>query len=830
MATQKCVRVISLCGSLLVFQCERTNPKGAEIAFWRMAFSQDLGGFFNKDGRTRSMYKNSSRDVDVVCCTSAVDVKSRQKVPCILLRLRKKASQCFKYMLYSLDGSASARLHVEFALPYEVGDRISVLRGPTLVWSHEDRVFYTSSDVGGVREVPIPLTVSFVGELPLPQRGIGILGSEIGQREDLFEANKANEILLYFLEDGRTFRGTCLLPDAYNSVIKCMEVLSAEEADESLRSTVLAATCRKQLVRFENGLPEDVCALPYEQPQSIRIVHGGDGGCIIAVVFNQGKVCAVWKDSFKVAACWTGVSSLLVDDFLGYGSEQMLLLFEDPAEEILGNFLLTDLCGVHYSCGRADREDLHRSDPAQENVLLTVKALDSRLQSGLAFLQELQRDLSVKERVLQQSVTALADLVSDREHVPPPPQQEGLVSVWDEDSEEEDKEGYVLDEEMQTGPGHCAPEVKRFWHRVVGESLVFGMLLKPNTDVSEGCVTGSVLLEPSGGVASSVVVQSRSKTLPYPELPPTAGLDLDPPSAKRSRTPPGGSEAHRPPQLALLTSTDLTAGLLSCSRVTCSVLLHSSSPKSGPAVRQCSRFSLDIKDVLHGALDPGLLRDCSAVSDESREDLLSLLAACESWLFRVESFEHTLVDMSAWLVDRLGAKPVGVSPQYLLIRSTQPSSTMLIHWQPYGSFQALLRVHCSGQFAVVRFLHSLCDFLPASHHVRPLRSSAPREDGQGLTFYLEREIRTLKEDMASLFRDGQEVEEQGFRDEAWQTPASPERLNRCRGEWQRERERSSRALHPQVDALQYRTLLDSLIQAQLDGDIAALVEAQRGEG
>uniref|UniRef100_A0A3B1K2J0 FA complementation group B n=1 Tax=Astyanax mexicanus TaxID=7994 RepID=A0A3B1K2J0_ASTMX len=826
MATDKCIQVIPLCGNLLVFHRKRANLKGSEIAFWRMAFSQDLGGFFNKDCRISSMYKNTSREVDIVCCTTALDIKARQKVPCVLLRLYKRASQCFKYMLYSLDGSTNGKLHVEFALPYEVGDNISVLRGPTLVWSHENRVFYTSSEVGGVREVAIPLTVSFVGELPLRQRQIGILGSEIEPREDMYEVNKGNENLLYFLEDCRTFSGKFLLPDAYQSIIKCMVVVSAEEAEGSLRSTVLAATSRKQLVRFKHGLPEDVCSLPYEKPQSIRILHGGDGGCIIAVVFNHGNVCAVWKDSFKVAACWTGVSFLLVDDFIGCGSEQMLLLFEDPAEEILGNFLLTDLSGVHYSCGREEDKDLHRSDPAQENVLLTVKALDSRLQSGLAFLQELQRDLSVKERVLQQSVTALADLVSDREHVPPPPQQEGLVCMWDEDEEEE--EGCVLDKRMQTESGHRPPKVKRFWHRVVGESLVFGVLLTANTDALEERVSGSVLLEPSGDVPDGVVVQSRSKCLQYPELPSLTSLDLDPPSAKRSRRPPDGPETHSSSQLALLTVTDLTP-LLSCSRVTCSVLLHCLSSESGPTVHQCGQVSLDMKDVLHGGLEPRLLTDCSVESDESREDLLCLLAAFESWRFRIESSEHTLADVSGWLVDRLGAKPVGVSPQYLLIGSTQPSSTMLIHWQPHGSFQALLHVHCSGQFAVFRFLHSLCDFLPASHHISPLRSPASWEGGQGPASFMEREVRMIKEGVASLFRDEQEMEVQEFGGESWKTPASPERLLRCREEWQRERERCSQALRPLVDTSQYHRLLHSLIQTQLDGDIAALVEAQSGE-
>lgn len=41
-------------------------------------------------------------------------------------------------------------------------------------------------------------------------------------------------------------------------------------------------------------------------------------------------------------------------------------------------------------------------------------------QSGLAFLQDLQRDLHVKDHVIQQCISALRDLLSDRKHVASP--------------------------------------------------------------------------------------------------------------------------------------------------------------------------------------------------------------------------------------------------------------------------------------------------------------------------------------------------------------------------------------------------------------------------
>lgn len=54
---------------------------------------------------------------------------------------------------------------------------------------------------------------------------------------------------------------------------------------------------------------------------------------------------------FQIASRWSGVSSVHVDDFMGCGTDQMLLLFKDQgvARQPLEKFLITDLCGISYS-------------------------------------------------------------------------------------------------------------------------------------------------------------------------------------------------------------------------------------------------------------------------------------------------------------------------------------------------------------------------------------------------------------------------------------------------------------------------------------------------
>ncbi|XP_016111995.1 Fanconi anemia group B protein [Sinocyclocheilus grahami] len=477
MAAVRHVEMLAVKGEVLAFQCKsfssktRDHRKGSEVSFYSLSFARDSQSFSIRDRNLSLIHKDGSAEADVVHCCSALDIQQRQKVPCVLLRLCKKRTSAFKYMLYSICTSTDAKLHAEFVLPYEMRDNISILLGPALIWSHENSVFYTSSQTSGVKEVPIPMTVNFIGELPLRRRKLVIQGAQNVPSDQSKVKN-----ILYFIEDGRTLSSACLVPDAYSSVIQCMMVLSAEEFDGGWRSAVLAATSMKQLVRFENGLPLDVCLLPYEQPLSIQVIHTLKNDGLVVVTFSQGNVCAVWKDTFQVAGCWTGVRLLLVDDFMGCGTDQMLLVFESSSAEPLSSFLLTDLCAVTYSCCRSDGEELNSSDAAQENHLLTVQALESRLQSGLSGLEDLQRDVEVKDRLLQQSLVALTDLVSGREHAISSPEQEGLVSLWDED-DDDDGAGDEEDAGMQTECAEAPLKMHRVWQRVIGQSLIVGVVL-----------------------------------------------------------------------------------------------------------------------------------------------------------------------------------------------------------------------------------------------------------------------------------------------------------------------------------------------------------------
>uniref|UniRef100_A0A4W5Q4K3 FA complementation group B n=1 Tax=Hucho hucho TaxID=62062 RepID=A0A4W5Q4K3_9TELE len=756
-------KLLSFHGDILIFQCKLPNPRdgesrrGSELAFSRLTFQRDGCTFLKGNGGMAVINRKSSSDVDIVACTFALHVKNRVTSPCILL-IQSKKGDVFKYSLLTLSSSNKLEPHIEFKLPYRMKDNVTILQGPTVLWSHAGIVFYTSLQAGEVRQIPIKLSLNCI----------------------------------------------------------------AEEVNSVLKSTVVAATSKKQLVYFENGIPREVCLLPFEEPQHIQMVNTGRNGCLFAIYFNDGHVCAVWKDTFQVASCWSDVSSLHVDDFLGCGTDQMLLVFgsQSPPVDPVDLFLITDLSGTTYSHGQESSEGQQASDTAQENYLLTVQALQSRLQSGLTMLQDLQRDVRVKERVLRQSVQALTDLVSGREHILTQTEQESLVSLWDDEPEDE-----AMHEKRQVMPVVPPPLVDKLWHRVIEDRLIVGVILSTESAISAESVTLSILRE-RGQSQTPAVIQTHSQASWFPTPSPPSPCAHPEPVAKRSRR---AGARHR---LAVTAVTDLTP-LLNSGSVKCPIMLHyvhrpgssASVTAPTPTVVQCGQVQVDIQVKHH----PQLMTNSQLTTDEAREDLLSLLAVLDAWTFLIHSPDHTLCDVAGWIQTSMPCERLEISPHYLLANPAGPSAVMLFHWQHKTPFQGELSVHCS-QFKVLQFLDSLFGFLPASCSILPLRQGGGDGTAARLAHSLEKEVLSLKQGVSSLLHGEEEEMEEGKKSSGVKMkppdPGSAEGLQRCREEWQRDRERSRRLLSPLVGVERYRRLTQSLTQVQLEGDVAALLETQ----
>lgn len=94
-------------------------------------------------------------------------------------------------------------------------------------------------------------------------------------------------------------------------------------------------------------------------------------------------------------------------------------------------------------------------------------------------------------------------------------------------------------------------------------------------------------------------------------------------------------------------------------------------------------------------LKPTTTTMCNGLfSDESREDLFSLLAFLDSWSFQIVSPEHSLCDVGQWLQEELGCEVVEGSPQYLLSNPAGPSAALVFHWQKKSPFLGELIIYC----------------------------------------------------------------------------------------------------------------------------------------
>lgn len=87
-------------------------------------------------------------------------------------------------------------------------------------------------------------------------------------------------------------------------------------------------------------------------------------------------------------------------------------------------------------------------------------------------------------------------------------------------------------------------------------------------------------------------------------------------------------------------------------------------------------------------------------SDEAQEDLLSLMAVLDHWVFHIHSPDYSLGDIVGWIQKRVGCKRIEVSPQYLLMTSAGPSALMLLRWHQITPFQGELSVH--SRYIIVR--------------------------------------------------------------------------------------------------------------------------------
>lgn len=295
-------------GKIISFSCKRSsalNVSGTgELIFHSFSFEPEGNAFLKAAEGATVVSSRRAAQVDIVQCKCATDVQKRVRTPCILVTKKSERGERVHYCLLTLSNSNQLEPRIEFKLPYQMKEGAYILQGPTVLWRHENSVFYTSLQAEGVRKIPIDMSHCIFGELPICKGQVFALGLQ--NLPDQFSTKQPTSSTLgYFLQDGQVFDGTMVLPRPYICITQCMLVLSAEREGNVLKCAVIAATSYKQLVYFENGIAKDTCQLPYDQAEDIQVIDTGRNGCLFVIFFKQGDVCAVWKETFQVCAiCW----------------------------------------------------------------------------------------------------------------------------------------------------------------------------------------------------------------------------------------------------------------------------------------------------------------------------------------------------------------------------------------------------------------------------------------------------------------------------------------------------------------------------------------------
>uniref|UniRef100_A0A803K340 FA complementation group B n=1 Tax=Xenopus tropicalis TaxID=8364 RepID=A0A803K340_XENTR len=462
--------------SLIAKEFVRASEK-YKLLFFRKRFDR-VSQTFIEQSLGQYSFPGTKSGVELVCINCVTDSRTGLNLPCVLLKTCK-SSGATKCTLLLFHASSEVECFLKFPLDVDRLQDLQICDGPAVLWRYQEKLCYISR----VTAIQWVGTVDGEGTIIFGTTDLSFqVADNITSGLHLDGTLQGTEFVLYSVEKQSNVPGICFLPHAYSTVLRCLQVCMIQKGNDRYETSG-AAVSSKQLIWIENGTPKEVCQLPFENPCKLQVASTSRGDLLFIISFASGDVCTVQKDGFKVAATWQQVYTVLIDDFLGKGADQILLLFkyEPNSSPDLQSFKLTDcfLCSkILFICNKCD-------------VFLC-------LQAGLLSLQELQQDLELKDRVLRSSGEALINMVQGKESTVPCADKEGLVSLWD------DIKGSPCPpstEMCPSLPDECP--VERIWQRVVDDLLVIGVKLSSSAYLSEFYLICSFIHKTHQSIVSS---------------------------------------------------------------------------------------------------------------------------------------------------------------------------------------------------------------------------------------------------------------------------------------------------------------------------------------
>ncbi|NWJ00205.1 FANCB protein, partial [Crypturellus undulatus] len=844
-------------GEVLVFQLsgpkhvEGAAGKTTNLSVRRMAFDRDAKLFIQKSSGVFSM-RGNPLEAEIICCGSTTDSRSGLILPCVLLK-KKKRKNVLKYLLLLLHSSNQIEQCFHFKLDYELKEDVRLLAGPLVLWRHGNRLFHISRNACAVQSAPLQLSsVVWAGETD--DEGILVLGvraARLPESEDEAEFSTSDgaiwgtEFFAYAVETQKVFTGTSFMPHAYSKVVSSVCVCKKELLREQLRISLVAVTHKNQLIWFQDGIPKSVCELPYEKPCSVKTAVTTSNNLLFIVSFASGNACAIWRDSFQVASKWQKVNYVLVDDFIGSGTEQMLLLFKDDScEDVLSTFRITDFGEINYASGINYKDDTPMAEGLQENSLLTVQALETRLQAGYTSIRELQHHLRLKKKVILESCRALIDLVQERSHILPTAKEvkfkrEGLVSLWD------DAENPLHSLNKEASMTAKVPEhfIEKLWQRVVDDRLIVGVKLIESFSLSLSDVSLSLVMDPDLTLISPIIecqnkIITLNKTFSALAI---SSCQIEPPPKKMKLDFDSKNDLEKDlHKRSLKNQVDRTfiavtslSPLLAFHSVRCMVLLHAKKQKhksddlqkSKKITLLCGKILLSLEDISHGKYSVKMLRDNSYCTG-SLEDILAVLAASMRFSFQIVSSEYTLTPVNSWLLGEMESTPFKECQNNLFCQRVGNLHGTVLNWTQKSPFEGVLTLFCRNVTVLFQCLHSLTRVLPPSSDIKLLRSGSKDRLTDQLALALENEVLISRKSFSSKENEVEKSGTWGKRTTKKISDApvasfldSKEGVQQFRKKLQHEREENMLSMNQAVNGALYQKMALKMAEAQLHSDM-----------
>ncbi|KAM8752553.1 Fanconi anemia group B protein [Rhynchonycteris naso] len=830
-------------GEVFVFQLSKENfaDKGpAEIPTLhvkRMVFDRETNAFVQKSTGFLSIKEENSY-LKIICCKCVSDCRTGMNFPSIMIQCKKKYN-VFKYFLLFVHSDNKFEKCFSFSLDYELKDDMRVFNGPLILWKHVG-TSYTSSQSDQVNTVSFNFSsIEWAGEIE--NLGVVLLGQKtchLPEEEGTQNSSESDyafcnsTFCVYVLESEEVISDTYIIPPAYSSVITCLHVCTAEFVNSQLRMSLIALTEKNQLISFQNGTPKRVCQLPYGDPCALQLLDSSED--LLFIVSFRSNACAVWEKSFEVAAKWEKISSVLIDDFIGAGTEQVLLLFQDSiSSDCLSSFKITDLHSINYSSETLDCSEDYLLEDKQDNRSLVLPALERRMKVGLASIQEVQKHLLLQEKVILKSYKALMNLLQGKEDSTSVAAEECLFTLCGE----EENPVYTCDEKLSDNSQDSEQQlVEKIWYRVIDNSLVVGVKTT-SLKLSLSQVTLSLLMDgPRSSSFRLIKCQSRviklsrdSFTTPC-SVPCELGAE-----AKRIKMTPDSEEqeakswvCEQPSEkehAQIITAVTSLSPLLAFSQFCCTVLLQIREEENGSCSGHrysyipCGRLVLSLGDLSSGKY----LVTFPQKPIEHMEDLFALLAALRKTCLQVTSPRYALTSMKSWLLEYMKCEVIKEFPEICFCKEPDNLYGTLFHWKQRTPFEGVLIVYARNQAVLFQCLHNLTRVLPINCFFKNLRSESEDFLSGHLALTLEKELAIFPSLPCALTKvDSNLVQRCGTSTEkssALSNRNRKENIQSYREELQREKQTLGTSV--KVSGALYREMTLKLAEIQMKSDLAA---------